>query len=391
MAVVPRQSAIKATYNRLKTRFISYLSTKVFYLTAQAIVQNAELLAKAKVIILSRSCYRESTSSYPIASIAELKKILKQQNHDEATFHFIGELKEGTRSVISVTVFPQYLAYCKQAWAVVPASLLVNYAAAAPFVQVKATDNQFFIQQSADGLWHSVLQSQLIDTAERAKLALGVASDSLTSDYMFNEPEQLAASLLKIPARFWSSCILKHQSRRARFNPKPLVLAIAVFGTLYLSATSLYLDLTIDNRQQAFNKLLVETEVISTGRRQLEQEQALLTFLAQQQSDPALALAFWSVYASWQLQDIRLVSVRSDFNEVRLQGEAASATTVLQQTLDLPYVADASFVSPVRRGAQGREVFTLVLTLNRALMERKVIQPDGNPEQPAAALVEETL
>lgn len=363
MAAVSRQFSIKSILQAGRAAFLSFLAKKVAYLPAQVGNEEHAKLANARLIILSRACYRESVASYPIAATTELKKILKQQHQEPGCYHFIGNLQDGIRQVLTISVFAQYSALCQQAFFVVPASLLANYATTGRFKQVTANDCQFFMQPQPDGLWQSVLQSQLIANVDRAKLALGVPADAALETYTLPAPKQLAASLVKIPLRFWASCAVKQQALLPQLNFKPLLLASAIIGAAYLALSSLYLHFTLNSRQQAFTHLLSETQAISTDRRQLEQDVALLTFLAEQRSNPLPVLAFWSVYASWQLQDVQLVSVRSDFNDITVQGEAASATTVLQQTLDLPYVADARFTAPVRRGQRGREQFTLVLTL----------------------------
>ena len=390
MAAISRKFSINTAYDAISNTVAKYFSSKVAYLATTEQSLDKATLSQAKIIILSRACYRESSTIYPLASISELKKILKHQDNGECNFHFIGDLKDGARKVITISVFPMYAAHCKHAVMVVPASLLVSYAAPAAFSHVRAADNQFYVQKSADGLWQSALQSLFIDTADRAKLALGVAADTAVGEYELPKSEHLTTTLFKIPVRFWTSCLSQKQFSKTPLNIKPLLFLTLTFGVIYLAVSSFYLTHILSARQQEFSKLVAETELISAGRRQLEQQQALIGFLVKQQHDPLQSLAFWSVYASWQLQDIRLVSVRSDFNEMRLQGDAPSATTVLQKTLELPYVMDASFTAPVRRDAQGREVFSLVLTLNHAFNEKMTTGTVSHDDISAAENVMET-
>lgn len=369
-------------YRSWRTRLDSFLADKVVYLPATPAAPEQSLVSEAAVLLLSRGCYRESIVSYPIAAVSELRKVLQQQA-EPGQYHFIGDLQDGSRKVLTVAVFPQYLAHCQAARLVLPISLLVASSAqsghGAGFVEAVTADCRFYLQTTADGLWQSVAENQLIDSAARARLALGVPADTQVQLCQLAPREQLSATLSQIPLRFWRSCLQQKASAASTFDMRPLLYGAAVLLVTYLALSSFYLSNTLQQRQQQFASLLTETERMNIARQQLEQDEALLSYLAAQQTKPGLQISFWSVLAGWQLSKVQLSSIETDFNQVTLQGEAASATEVLQQLLDSPYVKDASFTSSVRRDAQGREAFTLALTLQDYVA---VTPASTNPQQP---------
>lgn len=354
---------------RLADKLLSsmrYLSAdgQMFNFTAQGLIADpAAAATKSWVLVLSRQAYQEQTESFAIASASALTKVLKQRAAGKLQYHFISPLRDGQRRVLTIEPHEGLAKHCQQAYLVLPCSLLVAHKAQPGLTQVITPDGGFFTLKHPSQHWQSLSASALVPDCQSALQIMGGAADcqinQISGAGLVN---YLQKALFSLPAAFWLAALQPGQ-RQGALRWRPILLSAAVIFASYLALSTGYLYYQLHQQQLVLQRVEGDIGRLLDLRQAVEQKQAVFSQLAEQNPPGDAAKALWSIVALLQQSDTVLTSMQSDMSVATLQGNAASAVEVLSALLAQPFIADAQFIAPVRRGPGGREVFTISVNL----------------------------
>lgn len=359
-------NSAKSLVGAVKARLGAWLSAKVYYLDANSTYyswrqQQLQPVSpvKAPILVLSRFNYDEKTESFAINSASALRKILKQQQNSPLSYHFIGNLVDGQRKVITITPKSAVLQHCLQARLVLPISLLVQASQQQGMHKVSLPDGCFYQLNRVAMQSVSLPQSALISTSEQALQILGghVASPCYswsTSDFLV-----LCQKAFKLPLSYWQVALT---ARPAHFNIAtwwPFVTLAGLVASCYLLLASYLLNHQIMTSQRQLTELNNAITPVLETRNVLQRAQAQAATIHSLIQVTVPGDAFWEVFALAQLNNVQIIHFEADVNQLHLRGTAPNALNWLQLLLTQPQVQTADFNAPVRRTNNNQDQFDI--------------------------------
>uniref|UniRef100_A0A486XY17 General secretion pathway protein L n=1 Tax=Rheinheimera sp. BAL341 TaxID=1708203 RepID=A0A486XY17_9GAMM len=336
-------------------------SGQVFGLTANGL---GHANRSAPFLILARGCYQETNEISAIASVSELRKVLKQKFMTQFCIHHIGALNNGSRLVKTFTVYPQYSDACQHARFVIPETLALAMTVEPGLFQIRQQTGEYFLFKQNNAQWQSVLKSPIMSGFNTAALSLGV-HDSV-SQYQLAETVKhklLIWSVLSQSPAWLIDCWQPFKTNRANVNWRPTLVSLTVMIAVYLGASSYYIAHEIDNRTQIVAQYGDSLEQIAAVRAEMEAREALFQQLNSSMPHAGQIQAFWSLLAFLQLKNINVNNLSMQAAELSLTGVADNASQLLTDILKLEFVEKADFDAPIRKVQQDQERFSLKISL----------------------------
>lgn len=317
------------------------------------------------VVILGREHYAERQKSYPGLRTRDLGKVLQEELAGEPpTLTLIGPVRGDSREVRFFRLDRAVLEELPRSLFVIPESVALGAQLTADnWADVERQNYRYFLFR--DGV--SQPFGGALGQRDLVALAAGVDPDRIPEEYRGTDEllQRLGRSLSSLPLSTWWSCRnpLPRDFGLERVAWKPVAMTAGVMLFAYLILTSLYLQASLSQRENALEVLepqIQEGLVADNEARELAARKDALASLWSGRED---------TQRLWQAVGIalqnRAIIARIDMRDARvnLRGEAPDASEVLAALASMPGFADVSFDAPVVARRGGRQSFALSLNL----------------------------
>jgi len=317
------------------------------------------------VVILGREHYAERQKTYPALRTRDLNKVLQEELADEpATLTLFGPVRGDSREVRFFRLDHAELESLPQSLFVVPESVVLGAQLTGDdWADVERQGYRYFL--FSDGV--SQPAGGALGQRGLVALAAGIDPDRIPEEYRGTDElsQRLRRSLSSLPLSTWWSCRnpLPRDFGLERVAWKSVGLTAGVTLFAYLVLTSLYLQASLGQRENALEKLepqIREGLVADNEARALAARKDALSELWSERDDTQ---RLWQAVGI-ALQNSAVIS-RIDMRDVRvsLRGEAPDASEVLAVLASMPGFSDVSFDAPVVSGRGGRQRFALSFEL----------------------------
>lgn len=315
--------------------------------------------------LLARDSYQEAWHSYTIRSARALKKVLELKRKPNELF-YIGAWQQGKREVLSIRVDDKLSPELQKARLVFPETLVLGSGLSEGLFHVQTHRQAYYLHKKADGSWQTLLQSKLINSTAKAKLALGCPEDA--AEHSLNEPqlrEALAANLTQLPSHFWTQGWQPlHAQGENAFPWQKLGIGIGVIAASYLLLSSLYLYGVGMWSQQRLEEVSPQVVDVLTQQEQLQRAQQQISKLNANLMTAELLNQYWTVIATLSQAKATLDYSTYNGEVLTLGGQSRDALSLLRQLYALPEVSSAEFATPLRSG-RGGQTFRIDITLTQ--------------------------
>lgn len=318
------------------------------------------------VALLARNSYQESWASYTIRSARALAKVLDLKRKSNE-FYYMGPWQNGKRLVLTIQLDPRLAPELQKAKLVFPETLILGETSSQGFYQIESSGLEYFLHKKSDGSWQTILSSKLINSSEKAKLALGCSAE--VKEHKWDETqlrERLAEAIFKLAPSYWAQGWQSQQRLSNQSFPwKKLIVGVAGIGAVYLLCMSLYLYGYSMMSERRLAQITPQVSDVLTQQDKLQRTRQQLTQLAANLMDGELLNQYWVVVAT--AHQLKASVDYSNYNGETLSigGQADDALEVLRKLHELPEVASAEFGTPLRN-SRGRQQFRIEITLSKA-------------------------
>jgi len=317
------------------------------------------------VLILGREHYSERQKTYPALRTRDLGKVLQEELAGQPpTLTLFGPERGDSREVRFFRLDRAVIEALPRSLFVVPESVVLRAQLSADnWADVERQGYRYFLFR--DGV--SQPAGGALGQRDLVALAAGVDPDRIPEEYRGTDEllQRLRRSLSSLPLSTWWSCRnpLPRDFGLERVAWKPMAMTAGVILFAYLVLTSLYLQVSLGQRENALEELepqIREGLVADNEARALEERKNALSALWSERED---------TQRLWQAVGIaiqnRAIISRIDMRDARvnLRGEAPDASEVLAALASMPGFADVSFDAPVVARRGGRQSFALSLNL----------------------------
>lgn len=343
-------------------RLVAALGSRIVWLTDQRRDAAGDASdAAALVVLLGREHYAERRRAYPIGSRRDLDAVLRQELAGAPpTLTLVAPIRDDRREVAFFELKPGVLQRAGRCVWLVPESLAL--AATLPAGNIASVERQglrYFV--AANGM--SQLAAGTVSSPELFAFAAGLEAAATQEVGAADLRARLLSGLGRLPLDAWLRLRPPSQRVALQLDWRPL-LTIAGIGLVgYLALASGYLALTGSSREKALAGLGGEVEKLLASQRDVDrmlaEQQALATLMA----DRRYSYRVWQAAAVAWDKGAEIGAVRLEDTTLTLRGNADVATDVLAALAAIPGFADAKFSAPVRRSQDGREEFSVALTL----------------------------
>ena len=317
------------------------------------------------VVILGREHYSERQSSYPALRARDLRKVLQEELVGAPpTITLFGPARGDSREVRFFRLDPAVVDVLPRSLFIVPESVVLGAQLTADnWADIERQGYRYFLFR--DGV--SQPAGGALGQRDLVALAAGVDPDRIPEEYRGSDELvlRLRRSLSSLPASTWWSCRnpLPRDLGLDRIAWKPVALTAGVMLFAYLVLTSLYLQASLGQRENALEVL--EPQI----REGLVADNEARAFVARKDALTELWSERKDTQRLWQAVGIavqkRAIISRIDMRDARvsLRGEARDASEVLAELASMPGFADVSFDAPVVARRGGQQSFTLSFDL----------------------------
>ena len=229
----------------------------------------------------------------------------------------------------------------------------------------EAEDQRFFLYAHRGQL----LNTEFLASGEGAEIQTDIrelagASPKSLAGY---EREQAIQRGLKALSLKDLVGLLKLPARGMALNPakvRPMLIACAVLGGLWLAASSAVIQYQQNRMQQAMDGLSGDLKSVLAANRTEQKLRQRLEFLLPLVNEYPRASNVFYALSNLDMKNITVNRIGLTGEQLQITGEANSASALLAQVSSMPWVQDARFSSPVSR-RNGVDRFTLVVDINR--------------------------
>jgi|GEM_PF-6269219 len=329
---------------------------------------------KTRIRVLSRYSYTEQTESFPLKSASELKKLLN--NKYPGYLHFIGDWQQNSRQVLLIKLKPQAAHLAETSGLLIPETLLLAEVLEQGLAELNTPAGVVFAASSGagQGLGKSAGQSiqtavkgGVINSAEAAKLSLGVATNADHTTYSTEELFRLySQSVVSVVLAHRSELFKRSEKATSKLPWASMGIAAAALLVIYAGLSTLYLSASDSSRQATLDGYGEQVTERLNRRSQMEQEVNRLSALNASGQSRQQLINTWEVIAMLRDTGVTMQNVTGNFRELEFRAVAPSATTVVERAAQHELVQNIEFTSPVRSSRQG-ETFSVRIELREQL------------------------
>lgn len=316
----------------------------------------------AKVCVVSRTEFSESSEAYPIKSRRELRKLLEAK-HGPRAVHWIGRWRENQRVVLTA-VLKSSLDKVSEASpvATIPETWLLSHQVSNGMLLEIAGRKTWFFFKAPQG-YETQLKTSLLKNDDAVKAAMGAPKN--TEIKKLTQPK-LESVLLKALARngleLGSQSLTKRQKTEKPLPIKAMAASVAGAILLYLAFSSAYLNLALAWAQSSQERQSEEVAVKMQQRQVVTSNISKIEAMNSLMSASETLINIWDVIGSVYLTEVQVNNLSSDMRQIELNGVAESATELARELGQLSLVSNVELTSPVRKGRTG-EVFSMRITV----------------------------
>lgn len=361
----------------------AYFSRKLFALKKQAgyfdILNNEKAPSKPVWLIIGKEHYFETTKTYPIANIKELKNAIKFDvdvvPESGITLYKITKLNENSHKVTFwtfdnslVNELPESIRF------IVPETYALSLGQSKEIngTQYQTVNKTLFIARNGDTI-HSGIQSSRMPTLEDfLVMAVGIEpNEELNAKY--DDTQQFKIDLFKglsqIAVQDYPQFWLKRPKKvEQKISIKQLMAVTGIAMIAYFSLTSMWLkgqSMLLDREITAYNE---QVESALKSKKQIAQLEDTFKQLQEPLENQSNFWTVWPVVLEVINEQAIITSVayRNETFDVRFTGNTGvKATKILGEFAQHDKVLSAVFSQPVR-SRRGKEQFTIKLKLHNS-------------------------
>lgn len=317
------------------------------------------------VVILGREHYSERSKSYPALQRRDLQKVLDGElAGGPPTLVLLDPVKGDQRQVRFYTLQPDVVESLPRSLFIVPESVLLGMRLPAEsWAEVQRQDYRYYLfaggsSQPAGGA---------LENRELVAMAAGLDPGQEPEEWHGSEllQRRLRQALPALPALTWWSC--RNRARRGfgidGIAWKPIASMAAVMLFAYLTLSTLYLQVLLDQRDGALETLGPDIQaglLADNEARDIVIRRDALIELWSGQTDTQRV---WQAVALALQNQASINGVDMRDQRISLRGEAVDASEVLARLAATPGFTDVAFDAPVRTARNGRQNFVLTFLL----------------------------
>ncbi|NJD31540.1 MAG: hypothetical protein FIB04_06610 [Gammaproteobacteria bacterium] len=317
--------------------------------------------AAALVTVLGREHYTERRRKYPIHSRRDLDAVLRQELADAPpTLTAVGPVEDDKREVAFFEVKADALGRAGPCIWLVPESLaLASALSAGQLADVEREGFRYFLA------WSGASQPSggAVTSPELFALATGLDGGDIVSISGDALRARVLAGLRHLPVNSWLRLFAPSSRPRLQIEWRPLATMAGIGLVAYLALASGYLSLSRSAREKELAGLGGEVEKLLVAQRDVDRVLAEQAGLAAVMADRRATYRIWQVVAVAWGKGAAITGVQLQDSKLTIRGNATVATDILAAVDAIKGFGNAKFSAPVRRDSQGREEFTLTLTL----------------------------
>lgn len=316
----------------------------------------------ATIAVLSRHCYSETVSWYPITKRSDVEKLVRLQTSQEGklVLYVIGDVVNGKTAVTYYHVhqLPQGFS----AWCYLPETLLLCRQLAPDTMLSYHTVSgaeQVFLASALNGCV-SAVKGGVIQSAAQFLLSHGLAADQLRklgSDELAAELVLALRHIHTLPLKGLIKLKSSQQKNWAQLGQQ-YVFPLALVLSLYLVVGQQLAAVQAENTATALREATRSADTVLKQRQDILEMKQRYALLQSYQTEPGNLLLLWQVLSPLYNSKVTIQSLDQRGDEVVLRIQAESASATLQLLMQQPGVAGAGFDGAVRRD-RGKENATI--------------------------------
>ena len=308
-------------------------------------------------LVIARGLYNESWQSYNIRSARALQKVLKQKYANSPNVQFyLGPWQNNQRKVLIAELNNTALALKEKAYTLLPESLVLSAALADGLYEINDGQHQYFLFKQAQQ-WQTLLRSPLVNSIEKARLALGCSAEQPATTLTTAQINALLPrGVNKLGLNYWQQG-LQQQNRAGTSLPwQKLAITLGSIGALYLVLSSLYLVVQSNTVASQLEEITPKVGALLDQQQQLQQSQQSLQEMSGRFVNDQRINAFWQVFRIAQQTETNSITyLQSNDDTLAMGGQIDEALPLLRQLHDLPEVKSAEFASALRNTRLGQQ------------------------------------
>lgn len=347
---------IKEKTQSLERFFRRELLSRLVWLTHERLGFDGEQSDKyAFAVVVGREHYRERRKKYPIASRAELRRVIALETLGRAgVFARIGPLVDNAREVQFFELPDTFLASPPRSLFWIPESVALSLALTETDVAtVRRGDFCYFLSSRGT----NQLLGGAIVSPKLFRMAAGIPLDG--ADRQFEGSEDVVAALksglVRLRPEDWWDFRGPEFQRAAGELWRPATAFVAGFGFLYLVMVSAYLSGALALRQYQIERLGPEVTPLLQAQRQIDSLAAERAAMKRIVDSRVAAWPMWEIAADVWADGGSLTSMSFNGGDVILNGVAPSAIKVLERLAARKGVVWARFDAGVRQSNEGQQ------------------------------------
>jgi hypothetical protein len=342
-------ASLRERIARARQSLVRLLRARLAWLTTERLDFNGERGDDyAFAVVIGREHYRERRKRYPIASRAELLRVIAlETNRRPGVFARIGPLLDNVREVQFFELPDSFLAEPPRALFWIPESVVVS-------LTLKDTDvatisrGEFCYYVSRSGT--NQLRGGAIVTPELFRMAAGVPLDGLNREFLDSALlPHLEIGLRRLSAEDWWSFRGPELQRTVGELWRPTTALIAGTALLYLGIATVYLHGTLVFRQWQLDRLGAEVTPLLAAQRRVDELAAERSSMKSILEARVAAWPTWEIATQVWTHEGSFSSIAFKDGEVVIEGRAPSAIKVLEGLDARKDVSTARFDSAVRQ------------------------------------------
>lgn len=334
--------------------------------------------SQIKWVVLAKNHYYETSKTYPISNLRELKQAIKHDDDiapfDGLRFHKIKK-QDDNKHLVTFWIVPQAVieSLPDSVWIILPETFLLERSLSEQTdiqaISYKTIQSELFLAKNGDAIVSGV-RSQRVPSLE-AFVVMASGAEFAPSQLDINTTKQsfeqaLARNIRKLNLLDLQAFIVKRQKENKQFPIKNLGILAAVLGVSYLALSSAWLVSQNYLLEQATNESRADVNDALKNKKQLDKLVQLNEELLTPYETHKQTWKVWPILLDVAATQARILRIdyKNEFFDVRFAAfSGVKATSILTQISDHENVSSASFSQPVVN-RRGTEQFTIRLYLN---------------------------
>ncbi|WP_411359071.1 hypothetical protein [Pseudidiomarina salilacus] len=360
MAETKTQATAPARPNKLKQSFAALVwrvNRQLQWFQGNQSAAKAAPKRRVACLVVARGLYSESWQTFNIRSQRALQKVLKQKYGNRPnTLFFIGPWQQNQRRVLLIELNPAAQVLQDKAYTLLPESMVLSAALPNGLYEI-ADGEQVYYLHKQEQQWQTLLRSQLVNSLDKARLALGCSATQAATQLSYQQVGALTPrGVSKLGLATWQQGYQQQEGQAGKGLPwQQIGITLGAIGGIYLLVSSAYLYAQAAMIESKLEQITPEVAALLDQQQQLQRSQQAINELSGQRVNDQRINAFWQVFIAAQADDNNFTYLQANDSKLVMGGTIPEALPLLSKLYDLPSVKTAEFGSPLRNSRLGQQ------------------------------------